>query len=96
MTSQKKIQEMPDVQKELSERCDCDLLFADGFDDAIVGVAAGLDFPRVVYDTEKMEKSLVSQGMTIDEAVEYLDFNTYGAYVGRHTPIYVDMRSLDD
>jgi hypothetical protein len=53
-------------------------------------VAAGLDFPRLVYNTEKMEKSLVEQGMALDEAVEYLEFNTYGAYVGQDTPIYVE------
>ena len=90
MASQKKNQEMSNVRKKLCDRHDCDFLFADGFDDAIVGVAAGLDFPRLVYNTEKMEKSLVEQGMTLDEAVEYLEFNTYGAYVGQDTPIYVE------
>ena len=79
-----------EIRKGLCEHHGDDLLFADGFDDAIVGVAAGLDFPRLVYNTEKMEKSLVEQGMTLDEAVEYLEFNTYGAYVGQDTPIYVE------
>lgn len=90
MTSRKKNQEMPDVRKKLRDRYDYDFLFADGFDDAIIGVAVGLDFPRLVYNTGKMEKSLVEQGMALDEAVEYLEFNTYGAYVGHDTPIYVD------
>ena len=90
MASQKKNQEMSNVRKKLCDRYDYDFLFADGFDDAIIGVAAGLDFPRLVYNTEKMEKSLVEQGMALDEAVEYLEFNTYGAYVGQDTPIYVE------
>ena len=25
-----------------------------------------------------------------DEAYEWLDYNTFGAYVGEYTPIYVD------
>jgi hypothetical protein len=77
------------VREELCDRYSSDLLFADGFDSAIIGVATGLDFPRVVYSTEKMEKLLVEQGMTIEDAIEYLEFNTYGAYVGKDTPIYV-------
>ena len=28
--------------------------------------------------------------MELDEAIEYLEFNTWGAYVGEQTPIYVD------
>jgi len=28
------------------------------------------------------------------EAIEFLEYNTWGAYVGEHTPIYVD--HLDD
>ena len=96
MTTRKKNQEMANVRKKLCDRYDYDFLFADGFDDAIVGVAAGFDFPRLVYNTEKMEKSLVEQGMTLEEAMEYLEFNTYGAYVGQDTPIYVDMEYLND
>jgi len=25
-----------------------------------------------------------------DEAIEWLEYNTFGAYVGEHTPIYVE------
>lgn len=64
-----------------------DLLFADGFDDAIIGVdAAGY---RVVYDHDKMVKIMVRGGMDHTEAVEYIDFNVIGAFVGDKTPIYV-------
>ena len=29
-------------------------------------------------------------GMPVDEAYEYLEFNTFGAYVGKLTPIYME------
>ena len=90
MPAQKKSREMGDVRKELSEGYDCDLLFADGFDDAIVGVAIGCDPSRVVYDAEKMAELLVEgDGVTYDDAWEWLEFNTFGAYVGKSTPIYI-------
>lgn len=70
----------------LQEQYDDDLLFADGFDEAIVGITTnGL----VVYDVELMICVLVSQGMGYTEAVEYLEFNVFCAYVGENTPIYM-------
>jgi len=78
------------IREELCEYYgDYDLLFADDFDDAIIGVACGHDCGRVVYDSEKMVKIFVDQNKcTHDEALEYLEFNTFGAYVGNRTPIY--------
>ena len=71
---------------------DEELLFADGFDDCIIGVVSGLDIIyRVVYDTGKMISKLISDGMTAEEAEEYFDFNILGAYVGDRTPLYVNV-----
>ena len=64
-----------------------DLLFADGFDDAIMGLDT--NSLRVVYSKQKMIECLLKD-MELDEAIEYLEFNTWGAYVGEQTPIYVD------
>jgi hypothetical protein len=63
------------------------LLFADGFDDAIMGLDT--NSLRVVYSKQKMIECLLKD-MELDEAIEYLEFNTWGAYVGEQTPIYVD------
>jgi hypothetical protein len=62
------------------------LLFADGFDKAIIGVEerAGV----VAYDIDKIIE-ILSRDMTEDEAVEYFEFNILGAYVGEKTPIYI-------
>ena len=67
-------------------------LFADGFDDCIIGVEHGI-CGRVVYDKQMMVEELMSQGMDECEAIEYLEFNTWGAYVGDQTPLYIYVRS---
>ena len=68
------------------------MLFADGFDDAIIGVTIGFK-NRVVYDARIMADIVVKEDDELDypSAWEYLDFNTFQAYVGEHTPIYVNM-----
>ena len=76
------------IREELSEEYG-DLLFADGFDDAIIGVAERIGMePVVAYDTDKIIE-ILSRDMTEEEAIEYFDFNIIGAYVGERTPIYI-------
>lgn len=78
------------VREELRDYYDDDLLFADGYDSAIIGVCGGCDSGRVAYDAQKMVEICVSRdGMTYDEANEWLEFNTFCAYVGDRTPIYI-------
>ncbi len=83
-------------RNELAEHFGDDLLFADNFDNAIIGVSMGISCgTKVVYDAEEMAKTLVvSEGITEQEAWEYLEFNTFNAYVGENTPIFVST-SLD-
>ena len=60
-------------------------------DSAVVGVAIGFESGRVVYSTRQMVEVLVQEEkFTEEEAWEYLEFNTFGAYVGKETPIYID------
>jgi hypothetical protein len=67
-----------------------ELLFADGFDDAIAGVAEVCGNPlRIVYDMNKAVEILEKQGMSKEESVEYFEFNILGAYVGERTPIWL-------
>lgn len=63
-------------------------ILADGFDDCIVGV--DLDSMRIAYSKQKMIEKLVLDGMSWSDAIDYLSFNTWFAYVGKHTPIYLD------
>lgn len=32
-----------------------------------------------------------NEDMTCEEAEEYLEFNTFGAYVGKHGPVFISM-----
>ena len=67
---------------------DEEILKADGFDRAVLGIDP--ESMRLVYDRNLMFDILVTdEGMEPDDAIEHLDFNVYGAYVGEKTPIYV-------
>lgn len=64
-------------------------LIADGFDDCIVGIEP--KSMRIVYNIDKMIESLMKQDLSYHDAIEYLEFNTFCAYVGDKTPIYIKM-----
>ena len=81
--------------EELLENClhdDENVLLADGFEDAFVGI--GRQFvgkPIAVYDRVKCIEILVERdGMSFEEAEEYFSFNVEGAYVGEQTPMFVE------
>lgn len=68
------------------------LLFLDpeSFDKAIIGTGHRCGQPELVaYDVEKCIKVLMEDGMDEDEAREFFDFNTAGAWVGPQTPIFI-------
>ena len=81
-----------DIREHLSlQYNDEEFLFADGFDNAIVGVSLGLE-RRIVYDARLMAATLVKENeMDYSQAWEYLEYNTFQAYVGDKTPIYVNL-----
>ena len=58
---------------------------ADGYDKAIVGIT---DDGQLVYSKEKMVQ-ITAKFMEEEEAIEWLEFNTFGAYVGEKTPLYI-------
>ena len=69
---------------------DEDLLLADGFDDAVIGVAEDfLPKPRVIYSVTKCIKILMERdGMTDEEAFDHFTYNVSGGWVGEQTPIW--------
>jgi len=66
-------------------------MLADGFDDAIIGVAERCGQPRlVVYDAERCIQILVERdAMEPDDAAEYFSFNTLGAWAGPRSPLFL-------
>ena len=66
-----------------------------GLDKAIIGVANvwhpnGTRVKRVIYSGEKIiEVYKKRDKMTDDQAIEFIEFNTDGGYLGEDTPIIV-------
>ena len=79
------------IREKLCEHYSDDLLFADGYDGAIIGVCCGFDSGRVAYSIPKMiEIAAKDLSVAYEEAMECIQNNTFGAYVGEHTPIYLE------
>lgn len=72
--------------------------FPPSLDDAFLGLSYRMNSEVApVYDVEKILAILVkSDGMTYDEAREFFDFNIGGAWVGDHTPIWVETYWLEE
>ena len=68
-----------------------EMLFADGYDEAIAGTIWDGERTRVVYKVEKILNILMERDeMTYDEASEYFDFNIAGSHMGVYTPLYLE------
>jgi hypothetical protein len=68
-------------------------LFADGFDDAIIGVCrkAGSS-PVVTYSYDKCVDVLRNQqNMPYEDAIEWMEFNVVSAYMGPHAPVFIGL-----
>ncbi len=69
----------------------------DGLDDAILGQASVWNGNKrvevLVYDADLMIKVFMDRdGMSEEEANEYIVFNIEGAYIGEDTPVLVWQR----
>ena len=70
---------------------------ADGLDGAVLGVGRRCGQPDVVvYSRDRCVEIMMGQGMSRPEAVECLEFNTFGAWVGDQTPVWVDEMSAEE
>ena len=68
-----------------------EILFADGYDEAIAGTIWDGERTRVGYKVEDILNILMERDeMTYDEAAEYFDFNIAGAHMGVYTPLYLE------
>jgi len=66
-------------------------LFADGFDEAILGYTQRMNQPPIVaYSVDKIIEILMGRDeLTYEEAMEYFDYNVGGAWVGEGTPMWI-------
>ena len=86
-----------DIQ-ELVESYDSEMLTADGFDDAIIGVSERFGrSPIVAYDKDKCIQVLMDRdGMDYEDAIEFFNFNVIGAWVGEGTPEFITVKDSDE
>lgn len=67
------------------------MILLDDHEDAAMGISSlfGCE-DRVCYDKNLILKKLMDRdGMTIDQADEFFDFNIAGLHAGEHTPCFV-------
>lgn len=88
------------IKRETLSDVDPEILIFDGFDDAIIGYTDSWGPEnsrnlRAVYSYEKCVDVLVKDGLSYENAVEHLEFNTLGAYVGSRTPVVVHLLQDD-
>jgi hypothetical protein len=58
-------------------------------DAAILGLVDLGDKEVLLYSTRKLIECFEKEGMSYDEAVEWVDFNVLGAYMGPYTPKFL-------
>ena len=73
------------------------MLLADGFDKAFIGIANRAGQPTLaIYNKNMCLQILIDDGMDMDEAIDYFEYNTEGAWAGEETPLFLNPMSLKD
>jgi hypothetical protein len=69
-----------------------DAVVFEEYKDALIGYTENTNISNVaVYDFEKCISILIEKGHSIEEAVEYFEFNVLGSHFGSNSPIFVSM-----
>jgi hypothetical protein len=76
------------IEEFITEAGHEDVLLADGLDGAFIGITAN---GTAVYDRQRCVECMTEEGMDDEEAIEYLEYNTFSAYVGHRTPLFIDV-----
>tara|TARA_R110000744_G_scaffold97318_3_gene188073 strand:+ start:3774 stop:4091 length:318 start_codon:yes stop_codon:yes gene_type:complete len=72
-----------------------DVLYADGLDYALIGHTMTGEHTLAVYDYWRcVEWFEQTTDMSYQDAIEWVDFNVTGAFVGPQTPIFIE--TIDD
>jgi hypothetical protein len=69
------------------------LVIADGFDEAVIGIDVVGE--RIIYSVQKVLDILIERdGMDEQEAIDWYEYNMQSTYVGEHTPIWCEDRFI--
>lgn len=69
-------------------------IILDGLDDCCVGI--DMKTETLIYDYSLITQKFINDGMTYEEAVEYIEFNIVGLYCGDKTPIIMTPVKYDE
>jgi hypothetical protein len=64
-----------------------EIVIADGYDEAVIGIATDFTEPRIIYSVSKCLE-ILERDMDELEAFEHFTYNVSGGYVGEQTPIW--------
>ena len=66
-------------------------MLAVGFEEALIGYGNQFNKHVAIYDRDKCIDILMERdGMDIEEAEEFFEYNVQGAYVGEETPVFLN------
>lgn len=84
------------IREQIAE-IDEGILFADGFEEALIGVSTQFTRgPVALYDWDKCVKILMERDKVgYEEAVEFMDFNVTGSWVGEQTPAFARLMTKE-
>jgi len=86
------------TRERLNELLDGDealLLEPADFDEAVIGICERAGGLRVVaYDRSRCI-DILARDMSREDAEEFFEFNTIGAWMGEGTPVFIDTRAAD-
>jgi len=71
------------------------VLFADGLEDAFLGIGSQVTTLVAVYDLDKVQGILEHRGLSSNEAAEWIEYNIIQAYVGPQTPVFLRRSTLE-
>lgn len=82
------------MRKQIEEYCremGVNTLFAEGFDEAIIGIVRCVNSYKVLYDSDKIISMLKEKtNSTKKQAKEYFLTNIVGSNLGDETPVFLE------
>ena len=69
------------------------VLLADGFDEPFIGMTEVFGRPPIAtYDRDKCLEILIQRdGMPLDDAIDFFNYNVTGSWVGEETPAFTTL-----
>ena len=65
-------------------------LLADGFEQALLGFGTQFHHAIAIYDYDACVQILMGRdSMSYDDALEHMEFNVVGSWMGKHTPVFM-------